>query len=230
MITMAVLLMPPARGGATASQEQHFTPTSGHRPAVLPEPRKASPVLSPATPHERYDHYALTIRGVSPERVRKRAVYRQRLFRFLGPPESAAELFAKLGPETVGAFLADYALRLEHLDWERGRILFPACRRGPSALLQMLPAVLGTVLLCLPRAVSRSAVRRPKYGARPPTANGRPERHPKAARGLPVGRPGAARRTGDPPPVSFTRAFLETALGARRKASVRSETGRQRFQ
>ena len=69
----------------------------------------ATPVLWLATLHERYDHYALTIRGVSPELVRKRAVYLQRLFQFPGSPESAAELFAKLGPEKIGAFLADYA-------------------------------------------------------------------------------------------------------------------------
>jgi len=69
------------------------------------------PVLSPAALHERYGRYALTIRSVSPELVRKRSVYLERLFRFLGPPPSAAELFARLDPKTIGAFLADYAPR-----------------------------------------------------------------------------------------------------------------------
>ena len=71
----------------------------------------ATPMLSPATLHERYDRYALTVRSVSPELVRKRSVYLERLFRFPGPPPSAAALFARLDPKTIGAFLADYAPR-----------------------------------------------------------------------------------------------------------------------
>lgn len=67
----------------------------------------AAPVLSPAALHERYDRYALTIRSVSPELVRKRSVYLERLFRFLGPPPSAAALFAGLTVKRIAAFLAD---------------------------------------------------------------------------------------------------------------------------
>jgi len=69
------------------------------------------PVLSPAALHERYDRYALTVRSVSPELVRKRSVYLERLFRFLGPPPSAAALFAGLDPKTIEAFVVDYAPR-----------------------------------------------------------------------------------------------------------------------
>ena len=67
--------------------------------------------MAPAALHERYDRYALTIRSVSPELVRKRSVYLHRLFQFLGPPPTAAALFARLDPKTIGAFLADYAPR-----------------------------------------------------------------------------------------------------------------------
>jgi integrase/recombinase XerD len=67
--------------------------------------------LAPAVLHERYRRYALTIRRASAETLRKRSVYLHRLFEFLGPPRSAAALFARLEPPTIAAFLADYAPR-----------------------------------------------------------------------------------------------------------------------
>jgi integrase len=60
---------------------------------------------------ERYRHYSSTVRAVSVEKVGKRLAYLDRLFGFLGPPGTAAELFARLVPETIDAFLADYAPR-----------------------------------------------------------------------------------------------------------------------
>ena len=68
-----------------------------------------APVMTLATLRERYRHYALTIRSVSAELVRKRFIYFGRLFEFLGRPQSAGELFSKLGPRTIAAFLIDYA-------------------------------------------------------------------------------------------------------------------------
>jgi len=60
---------------------------------------------------ERYRHYALTIRRVSAELVRKRLTYFDRLFEFLERPQSAGELISKLEPRTITAFLIDYAPR-----------------------------------------------------------------------------------------------------------------------
>lgn len=60
---------------------------------------------------ERYRHYALSIRNANAGMVRKRSIYLHRLFEFLGPPPSAAALFARLGPKTITAFLIDYAPR-----------------------------------------------------------------------------------------------------------------------
>ena len=67
--------------------------------------------VAPAAVLEQFRHYALTIRGVSAEKVGSRVVYLGRLFGFLGPPSTAAGLFASLTPKTITAFLIDYALR-----------------------------------------------------------------------------------------------------------------------
>ena len=69
------------------------------------------PEMRLETLRERYRRYALTVRNASAETLRKRSVYLHRLFTFLGPPRSAATLFAKLDPKTIAAFLADYAPR-----------------------------------------------------------------------------------------------------------------------
>ena len=71
----------------------------------------APPELALAALVERYRHYALTVRGTNAGVVRKRSVYIRRLCQFLGPPPTAAALFARLEPKTITAFLADYAPR-----------------------------------------------------------------------------------------------------------------------
>jgi integrase len=60
---------------------------------------------------ERYGRYETTIRQVSAEKVRNRFTYLDRLFGFLGPPNSAADLFSRLDRPTIAAFLRDYARR-----------------------------------------------------------------------------------------------------------------------
>jgi integrase len=58
---------------------------------------------------ERYRHYALNVRNANAEMIRKRRIYLERMFEFLGRPPGAAALFARLDPKTITAFLGDYA-------------------------------------------------------------------------------------------------------------------------
>jgi integrase len=60
---------------------------------------------------EQYCHYALAIRNVCEDTARARFVYIDRLFNYLGSPETSAELFSKIDPATLGAFLIDYSMR-----------------------------------------------------------------------------------------------------------------------
>ena len=60
---------------------------------------------------ERYCHYALTIQNVCEDTVKVRLMYADRLFDYLGPPQTAVELFSKIDHASLGAFLVDYAKR-----------------------------------------------------------------------------------------------------------------------
>ncbi len=60
---------------------------------------------------ERYRHYNLTIRNVCEDTIKVRLAYVDRLFNYLGPPETAAGLFLKIDHVTLGAFFVDYAMR-----------------------------------------------------------------------------------------------------------------------
>jgi len=60
---------------------------------------------------EQYSHYSLTIRNVCADTVKMRLISLDRLFDYLGPPQTAADLFAGLDPTTLTAFLLDYAAR-----------------------------------------------------------------------------------------------------------------------
>jgi integrase/recombinase XerD len=71
----------------------------------------ASAEMAPAAVLERFRQWSLTVRGVSAEKVSRRVVYLGLLFGFLGPPPTAAGLFASLTPRTITAFLIDYAPR-----------------------------------------------------------------------------------------------------------------------
>jgi len=71
----------------------------------------ARPEMALAALVERYRHYALNIRNANTGMVRKRRVYLDRLFGFLGWPPTAGALFAGLTPKRIGAFLGDYAPR-----------------------------------------------------------------------------------------------------------------------
>ena len=68
-------------------------------------------MLLPAL-REQYRQHALTIRNVCTDTVRMRLISLDRLFDYLGPPQTAAELFARLDQTTLTEFLVDYALRL----------------------------------------------------------------------------------------------------------------------
>jgi integrase/recombinase XerD len=60
---------------------------------------------------EQYRRYALAIRNVSETTAKVRLAYMDRLFNYLGTPETIAELFPKINPVTLGAFFVDYATR-----------------------------------------------------------------------------------------------------------------------
>lgn len=60
---------------------------------------------------EQYRDYCLTIRNVCTDTVKMRLISLDRLFCYLGPPQTAAELFAKLDQKTLSEFLLDYAER-----------------------------------------------------------------------------------------------------------------------
>ncbi len=58
---------------------------------------------------EEYQRYALRVRSTAPETAEEELLYLKRLFVWCGPPGSAAELFAGLGPKQLAAFLVEYA-------------------------------------------------------------------------------------------------------------------------
>ncbi len=60
---------------------------------------------------EQYRHHALTIRNVCTDTVKARLICIDRLFDYLGPPQTATELFARLDHATLSGFLVDYAAR-----------------------------------------------------------------------------------------------------------------------
>lgn len=60
---------------------------------------------------EQYCHHARTILNVCPETIKVRLVSLDRLFDYFGPPQTAAELFARLDQATLSGFLLDYASR-----------------------------------------------------------------------------------------------------------------------
>ncbi len=68
-------------------------------------------ILTLSALRERYRHYNLTIRSVCEDTVKMRLAYVDRLFNYLGPPETAAGLFLKIDHVTLGAFFVDYAMR-----------------------------------------------------------------------------------------------------------------------
>lgn len=68
-------------------------------------------VLTLSALREQYRHYNLTIRNVCEDTLKVRLAYADRLFNYLGPPETAAGLFFKIDHITLGAFFVDYAMR-----------------------------------------------------------------------------------------------------------------------
>ncbi|NCC51145.1 MAG: hypothetical protein EOM20_08015 [Spartobacteria bacterium] len=58
---------------------------------------------------EQYYNYALTTRGVSEETAKAERPYLKRFFDYFGPPDSSAEFFEKVCPETVTDCLVKYA-------------------------------------------------------------------------------------------------------------------------
>ncbi len=68
-------------------------------------------ILTLSALRERYRHYNLTIRNVCEDTLKVRLAYVDRLFNYLGPPETAAGLFLKIDPVTLGHFFIDYAMR-----------------------------------------------------------------------------------------------------------------------
>ena len=60
---------------------------------------------------EQYHHYSLNVRNVCLDTVKARLICIDRLLDYLGPPPTAAELFAKLDDAALSEFLLDYASR-----------------------------------------------------------------------------------------------------------------------
>lgn len=75
----------------------------------LPATNTAKMALSAL--REQYRHHALTIRNVCADTVKARLICLDRLFNYLGPPQTAAELFAGLDQTSLTEFLVDYATR-----------------------------------------------------------------------------------------------------------------------
>ncbi len=77
---------------------------------MLPQDSNIAIMTLPAL-REQYRHHALTIRNVCTDTVKARLISLDRLFAYFGPPQTAAELFAKLNQTTLTGFLLDYASR-----------------------------------------------------------------------------------------------------------------------
>jgi hypothetical protein len=58
---------------------------------------------------EQYCHYSLNISHLCPDTLKARLTCLDRLFDYFGPPQTAAEFFARLEPGTLSEFLLDYA-------------------------------------------------------------------------------------------------------------------------
>lgn len=121
--------------------------------------------LTLAELRERYRHYGQSVRATSAEKVKTRLAYLARLFDFLGPPETAGELLARLGPATIDTFLADYALRhgpgsrrdmhaalrsLLCFTWEEGYL--------PRDLSALVPTVRDVTVRRLPKALPEAYI------------------------------------------------------------------------
>jgi len=121
--------------------------------------------MGPAAVLERYRHYGLSIRGLSAEKANSQVVYLGRLFGFLGPPPTAAELFARLTPKNVDAFLRDYAS--DHGPGSR-RDMHAAARAFlrfayaeqflPQDISALVPTVRSPASARLPRALPESCI------------------------------------------------------------------------
>lgn len=115
---------------------------------------------------EQYCHHALTIRNVCSDTLKARLTCIDRLFDYLGPPPTAAELFAKLDQATLSEFLLDYAAR-----YGRGsRQNMQSAARGflrfayeeqfiPQDLSALVPTVRRCTMAALPKALPPSCIR-----------------------------------------------------------------------
>ena len=109
---------------------------------------------------EQYRQHGLTIRNVCTETVGARLICLNRLFEYLGPPLTAAELFAKLDHTTLSEFLLDYAERYGPGSRQnmhsaaRGFLRFAYEERFmPQDLSALVPTVRRRSLGDLPRAL-----------------------------------------------------------------------------
>lgn len=114
---------------------------------------------------ERYRHYLMTVRCLSAGTVKMGFIYLNRLFAFLGPPRSAAELFSGLDPKTIDAFLADYARRHSPESRKKMHATLRAFLRFawmerflPQDLTALVPTVRGRCCTRLPKALPESAI------------------------------------------------------------------------
>jgi len=133
-----------------------------------------------ATVWERYRQYALTVRGSDAQCTGRRLTYLRRLFEFLGPPQTEAELFARLTPKTIDRFLVDYAPRHgrgSRRDMHtvlRGFLRFAYEERLlPQDLSPLVPTVRRGAGVRLPRALPESAIAALSQSIERNTAEGR---------------------------------------------------------
>jgi len=114
---------------------------------------------------EQYRHHALTIRNVCSDTVKARLTCIDRLFDYLGPPQTAAELFAKLDHATLGEFLLDYATRYgpgsrqNMYSAARGFLRFAYEEQFiPHDLSALVPTVRRRTMTALPKALPTSCI------------------------------------------------------------------------
>jgi integrase/recombinase XerD len=129
---------------------------------------------------ERYRHYAMTVRCLSAGTVNMGFIYLRRLFAFLGPPQSAAELFSGLDSKTIDAFLVDYARRRSPESRKRMHATLRAFLRFawmerflPQDLSALVPTVRDRSGTRLPKALPESAIATLNRSLAPDSPDGR---------------------------------------------------------
>jgi integrase len=132
---------------------------------VLPATQTAE--ISLPTLREQYCRYALEVRHVCPETLTARLICLDRLFDYFGPPPTAADLFDRLTPASLGEFLLDCAgrygpgSRQNMQSAVRGFLCFAYEEQlFPRDLSALVPTQRRPSLAGLPKALPASCIRR----------------------------------------------------------------------